>query len=276
MEREGCLMSGGGEVSEPSSQGGMITLEDLDNMPEDQGSDSAYNSNSSLGNDTEQMEEQEQNRLLTYWQTVARGHQVQVPDDMAQPILQMTRNNQPQFREHVPFTLLSCKEKCGELLYEKRQYQAAKWACIKISEGQYEQSICLGFMKLMRYICEQNSLGAYLGMTVPIVTVVRTNELRTGLSLTVTVAYYLPEQFQEQPPEPYDTEIVIEDWPATVAYTRSFSGATDEETIMREINLFTELLDSPELHLNDTYIIAGYTNPAAPSRHNEIWFLYRP
>jgi len=47
----------------------------------------------------------------------------------------------------------------GDLLYEKRQYGKAKWACIKMKEKQYEQSICLGFMKLMRYICEQNSSG---------------------------------------------------------------------------------------------------------------------
>lgn len=55
-------------------------------------------------------------------------------------------------------TILLCLQ-LGDLLYEKRQYGKAKWACIKMKEKQYEQSICLGFMKLMRYICEQNSSG---------------------------------------------------------------------------------------------------------------------
>lgn len=57
---------------------------------------------------------------------------------------------------------------------------------------------------------------------------------------------------------------------------RSFRGIINEDSIMREINLLAEILDSPELCLQDTFIIAGYTNPAAANRHNEIWFLQRP
>lgn len=45
---------------------------------------------------------------------------------------------------------------------------------------------------------------------------------------------------------------------------------------MREINLLAAILESPELCLRDTFIIAGYTNPTAADRHNEIWFLQRP
>ncbi|KAF2982518.1 hypothetical protein EK904_011215 [Melospiza melodia maxima] len=111
---------------------------------------------------------------------------------MAEPIQQLTRNNNPQERQSIPFTLIQRKEKLGDLLYEKRQYGKAKWACIKMKEKQYEQSICLGFMKLMRYICEQNS----------------------------SVAYYLPEVLQDEPPHPFDSDIIIEEWPATIVYSR--------------------------------------------------------
>ncbi|KAG6929454.1 heme binding protein 1 [Chelydra serpentina] len=140
--------------------------------------------------------------------------------DMAEPIQQLTRNNQHQEMESIPFTLIHRKEKFGELLYEKRLYGKAKWACIKMQEQQYEQSICLGFMKLMKYICEQNSSGLYLGMTIPIVTLVHTNESHSEITRSVTVAYYLPELLQEQPPQPYDSDIIIEEWPPTVVYTR--------------------------------------------------------
>ncbi|KAE8586462.1 hypothetical protein XENTR_v10021675 [Xenopus tropicalis] len=156
MQREGCRMSGG--VQEPAGAG-MITLDDLDNMTDELGSDSAYNSNGSIEEEAEPMEDGEQDRLLNYWQTIGRGHQVEVPNEMAEPIQQLTRNNSTEERQRVPFLVLSSKEKCGEVLYEKRQYGQAKWACIKMQEEQYEQSICLGFMKLMRYICEQNSSG---------------------------------------------------------------------------------------------------------------------
>ncbi|KAM5129156.1 heme-binding protein 2-like [Mantella aurantiaca] len=273
MQREGCRMSGG--VQEPATTG-MITLDDLDNMTDELGSDSAYNSNGSVEEEAEPMEDGEQDRLLNYWQTVARGHQVEVPNEMAEPIQQLTRSGRTEERQSVPFLLLSCKEKCGEILYEKRQYGKAKWACVKMEEERYEQSICLGFMKLMRYICEQNSSGSYLGMTIPILTTINTDEAHTGLTRVVTVAYYIPSHLQADPPQPTDQEIVIEEWPPTVVFSREFAGITNEESIMREISLLAELLDSPDLYLQDTFIVAGYTNPAAANRRNEIWFLHRP
>ncbi len=57
-------------------------------------------------------------------------------------------------------------------------------------------------------------------MTIPIVTVVRTDEMHTTLSRAVTVAYHLPALHQSDPPRPYDPEIVIEQWPAATVYTR--------------------------------------------------------
>ncbi|XP_051723188.1 heme-binding protein 1-like isoform X2 [Ctenopharyngodon idella] len=167
-------------------------------------------------------------------------------------------------------------QKCGEVVYEKRHYEKAHWACITVHEDTYEQSICYGFMKIMRFICQQNTAGSYLGMTIPIVTVVRTDEQHTTLSRAVTVAYYLPTVHQNDPPQPHDPEIVIEQWPATIVYTRAFTGATNELSIIHEISSLAEALDSPALCVNDSFIVAGYTNPAAANRQNEIWFLERP
>ncbi|KAM9294098.1 heme-binding protein 1-like [Gastrophryne carolinensis] len=273
MQREGCRMSGG--VPEPEAPG-VITLDDLDNMTDELASDSAYNSNGSVEEEAEPMEDAEQDRLLNYWQTVARGHQVEVPNEMAEPIMQLTRSGRTEDRQRVPFQMLGRKEKCGEVLYEKRQYGKGKWACIKMKEDRYEQSICLGFMKLMKYICEQNSTGVYLGMTIPILTTIHIDASGGGLLRTITVAYYIPTHLQENPPQPTDPEIVIEEWPSTIVFTREFTGATNEDSIMREISLLAELLESPDLCLDDTFIVAGYTNPAATSRRNEIWFLQRP
>ncbi|XP_023684234.1 heme-binding protein soul3 [Paramormyrops kingsleyae] len=277
MDRGGCRLNGGqgGESGGLSSGagGGMITLEDLESFSEDQQSDSG---NGSL-EEGETMADDEQERLLHYWQDVARGHQVEVPRDMAGPIQQLTTNNDgTQDRQPVPSTLIIRKEKCGTVLYEKRHYEKAYWACITIQEETYEQSICHGFMKLMRYICQQNSSGSYLGMTIPIVTVVRTDEAHTALSQAVTVAYYLPPEFQGQPPQPFDGDIIIEEWPATIIYARAFSGATNEQTILNEINVLADILESPGIFLSDSFIVASYSSPADANRRNEIWFLERP
>ncbi|XP_067470119.1 heme-binding protein soul3 [Thunnus thynnus] len=275
MDRGGCQMNGGGGGGGGGNGGGpdqhgMITLEDLESFSEDQLSDSG---NGSLEEEGETMEEDD-DRLLHYWQDAARGHQVEVPQEMSGPIQQLTSNNQGRSnREPIPFTLLLRKEKCGELLYEKRHYEKGHWACITMREDTYEQSICYGFMRIMRYICEQNSFGDYLGMTLPIVTVVRTDENHSVISNDVTVAYYLPAHHQAQPPTPTDNEIVLEIWPATIVYTRAFTGPTNEVTIINQINAMAELLDSPGVCVNNSFIVAGYTNPAHSNRQNEIWFL---
>lgn len=66
------------------------------------------------------------------------------------------------FREPTALTRsASVLFQCGELLWEKRHYEKGHWACVTMREDTYEKSICYGFMKLMRYICEQNSLGKY-------------------------------------------------------------------------------------------------------------------
>lgn len=65
---------GGGDDRIGPEQSGMITLEDLESFSEDQLSDSG---NGSLEEEGETTEEDD-NRLLHYWQEVARGHQVEV------------------------------------------------------------------------------------------------------------------------------------------------------------------------------------------------------
>ncbi|XP_021456573.1 heme-binding protein 1 isoform X1 [Oncorhynchus mykiss] len=272
MNGGGCHMSGEGGDSRGGESGSRptITLEDLDAFNEDDFDSDLCRSGGADGvNDA--MEEEGQDRLLNYWQDIGREHHVQIPQDMAQPIQQLTSDTESTTdREKVPFTLITCKEN-----YEKRVYNQASWACITVREDTYEQSICAGFMKLMRYICQQNTSGNYLGMTLPIVTVVRTDDSRSSLSRDVTVAYYLPSQHQDQPPTPFDPDITMETWPATVIYSRSFSGPTTETSILGEIHALGEVLDSPQLCVSESFIVAGYTSPAAAHRHNEVWFLER-
>ena len=106
--------------------------------------------------------------------------------EMTGPIQEMTRNSQQ--REPLPFTPVSCHEKVktpnhhrpcdscrwrrccvtcdssvllqmGEVLYEERVYHAGHWASVTSREDLYEQSISMAFMKLMRFICKENSAG---------------------------------------------------------------------------------------------------------------------
>ncbi|CAJ0946937.1 unnamed protein product [Ranitomeya imitator] len=182
---------------------------------------------------------------------------------MAEPIQQLTRSGRTEERQKVPFLLLSSKEKCGEVIYEKRQYGKAKWACIKMKEERYEQSICMGFMKLMRYICEQNSTGTYLGMTIPILTTVHTDELRTGLTRSVTVAYYIPNHLQDDPPEPTDQEIIIEEWPATIVFSSPISVGVTVSTYGQ--------IDHEEVQLIPDFLFIFDFSKSGDSDSNADW-----
>lgn len=79
-------------------------------------------------------------------------------------------------------------------------------------------------------------------MTLPIVTVVRTDETHSVVSQDVTVAYFLPAEHQAQPPQPEDSEIVLEIWPATTVYTRSVENKIKMTTliVVTMIDLITD------------------------------------
>ncbi|XP_062407598.1 heme-binding protein 1-like [Sardina pilchardus] len=283
MDGEGCRLNGGGrvgggdggvEAGSQSHHSGLITLEDLESFNEDLDSDFDF-SGSPAGDSGEVMDFDESDQLLSYWQHIGRGHRVDIPQDMAEPIQQMTTDvDTNQERERVPFTALKRHDK---VQVDKRRYEKAAWACITMREETYEQSICGGFMKIMRFICQHNSTGTYLGMTIPIVTVVQTDTSRSTLAREVTVAYCLPEQHQDQPPTPFDPDITIETWPSAVVYSREFSGSTNEVSILEQIQLLAEAVDSAGLHLSlgVSFVVAGYTSLAATHRHNEIWFVDR-
>ena len=67
----------------------------------------------------------------------------------------------------------------------------------------------------------------------------------------------------------------INGWGFLFPASRTFTGPTNEVTIANQINAMAELLDSPGVCVNDSFIVAGYTNPAHNNRQNEIWFLER-
>ncbi|XP_078398906.1 heme-binding protein soul4 isoform X2 [Cetorhinus maximus] len=239
-----------------------ITLEDLNALEDDVAEDIP-----------EHMEEDndEEEQLFVHWQSIANAHQVELPREMTGPIQQLSRNNQA--RENVPYQPITCLEKCNEIIYEERFYPSGKWAHVIKGEKLYEQSISLAFMKLMRYICGENSAGHYLGMTIPIINELQMTEERNSFVQDIITGYYLPEQFQDHPPQPVDPDVIIVDRQDMSIISRGFRGSTTEQIIMREIETLSELLGSTHAYLRDTYIVATYENPSVPHRRNEIWFI---
>ncbi|KAK7127206.1 hypothetical protein R3I94_018402 [Phoxinus phoxinus] len=246
----------------------LISIEDLDGLDDEQVDDDITDS-------SEPMDDEEQDRMYAHWQAVGRTHHVSVPREMRGPIEEMTRRNQTSEREQVPFVTVSKHEKLGEVLYEERVYPAGKWACVSKAEVMYEQSISNAFMKLMRFICKENSTGRYLGMSVPVVNEITMADDGTNFMKDVLTAYYLPAEFQDRPPQPTDPDISIVHRDTIRVISRVFYGTTTEETVSREISMLWELLGNSGDVLQNRYMVAAYENPGVPQRRNEIWFIRR-
>ncbi|XP_037619197.1 heme-binding protein soul4 [Sebastes umbrosus] len=244
----------------------LISLEDLDGLDDEQLDDD-------ITDNPEPMDEEDRDRLLTHWQAVASTHHVSVPPEMTGPIQEMTRNNQQ--RESIPFDPVSRHEKMGEVLYEERVYPAGHWASVTSGEDLYEQSISKGFMKLMRFICRENSAGTYLGMTVPVVSHVHMMEDGNTFEKGVQTGYFLPAEFQTNPPRPSDPDITIAYREPIRVVARTFFGTTTEETVTRQIGLLWEILGVTDDLRRDGYMVATFENPGVPHRRNEIWFVRR-
>ncbi|XP_029949085.1 heme-binding protein 1-like [Salarias fasciatus] len=244
----------------------LISLEDLDGLDDEQLDDD-------ITDNPEPMDEDDSGRLLAHWQAVASTHQVSVPTEMTGPIQEMTRNRQQ--REPLPFATISSHEKMGEVQYEERVYPAGYWACVTRGEDLYEQSISMGFMKLMRYICKENSAGRYLGMTVPVISNVHMMADGVTFEKDVETAFFLPAELQSNPPQSSDPEISIVYREPLRVVSRVFLGTTTEETVGRQISLLWEILGVGEDLRRDQYIVAVYENPSVPRRRNEIWFIRR-
>ncbi|KAM4584476.1 heme-binding protein soul4 [Odontesthes bonariensis] len=243
----------------------LISLEDLEGLDDEQLDDD-------ITDNPQPMDEEEGNRLLTHWQAVASTHQVSVPPEMTGPIQEMTRNSQQ--REPIPSALISTHEKMGEVLYQERVYPAGHWACVTRGEELYEQSISLGFMKLMRFICKENSAGRYLGMTVPVVSNILMED-GGAFQKNVETAFFLPAEFQSSPPRSSDPDIAIVYREPIRVVARTFFGTTTEETVGPQIRQLWEVLDLGDHFHRDRYMVAVYDNPGAPHRRNEIWLIRR-
>lgn len=241
----------------------LITLEDLNQLDDELMEDA--------GPQEQQQEGLAQSQLFSHWEVVATAHRVSLPPDIAGPISEMS--SQSHMREPIPFVPLPHDEKVQDGAYEERQYPAGKWACIRKQEPLYEQSAAYGFMKLMRYICRENSRGCYLGMTVPVLNRIQMDENGTSFVGEVSTEFYLPAEFQQDPPLPQDPEVLIIDRGSFRVISRVFYGATTEESLRRDVGQLWALVGNMDTVLRGTYLVATYENPTVPHRRNELWFI---
>merc|ERR1712130_631073 len=185
--------------------------------------------------------------------------------------------------------------------YEEREYPSVKWACTELAyeitqeddggknEGKWnfiemmkqmvnsdwkKRPSSEMFMKLFRYISGVNKDQEEIEMTVPVLT--RMKILKNNM-INKHMCFYLDQKHQENPPQPLDKTVTIEENKKFGVYVHQFGGyAMRDNTWITAAEEFAEVLAKDgritTVDLN-SFGTAGYDSPMKFwNRRNEVMF----
>lgn len=162
----------------------------------------------------------------------------------------------------------------SEKNYETRKYHPAKWVSTAVQSMEHEKARSAGFQRLFQYITGENKSEMKVEMTAPVSTRVEPGA-GPNCESTFTVSFFIPPEHQENPPQPKNPNVFIEERPGFEAYVRSFGGFANEDSWVTEAKKLSEDLKEKTSEIRpDFWYTAGYNSPFQLfGRTNEIWFV---
>ncbi|CAJ1078404.1 heme-binding protein 2-like [Xyrichtys novacula] len=158
--------------------------------------------------------------------------------------------------------------------YEIRTYHATKWVSTTLKGMQMDPALSAGFRRLFSYIQGNNKNKVKVEMTAPV-----SGRVDPGAGPACesqfTVSFYIPEEHQENPPEPSDPEVFVEHRKEFTAYVRTYGGFSNENTKQQELLKLLESLQRDGVpYIDHPYYVCGYDSPfKLTNRRNEVWVL---
>ncbi|XP_060908037.1 heme-binding protein 2 [Labrus mixtus] len=170
--------------------------------------------------------------------------------------------------QNPPFT---AAEKQGED-YEIRTYHATKWVSTTLSGMQWDPAMSTGFRRLFSYIQGNNKNKAKVEMTAPVSCRVDPGA-GPACESQFTVSFFIPEEHQENPPEPGDAEVFVEHRKEFTAYVRTYGGFSNETLKRQELLKLLESLQRDGVpYVDKPFYACGYDSPfKLTNRRNEVW-----
>ncbi|XP_062585678.1 heme-binding protein 2-like isoform X2 [Saccostrea cucullata] len=158
--------------------------------------------------------------------------------------------------------------------YELRRYSPAKWVSYTTKHMKQEKARTEGFWKLFNYIQGENEKEMKIDMTAPVSTKVEPGA-GPNCESTFTVSFFIPPEHQENPPQPKNPNVFIEERPEFEAYVKTFGGFAKEDSWINEAQKLSEDLKEKTNEVRQDYwFTAGYNSPFQLfGRTNEIWFV---
>ncbi len=96
--------------------------------------------------------------------------------------------------------------------YEERIYPAQKWVQTKIENISKDSASSAMFWKLFNYISGQNDKKIKIPMTAPVSVLIEPGS-GPNCESTFTMAFYVPAAFQDDTPQPTESDVSIEERP---------------------------------------------------------------
>merc|ERR1711910_18100 len=179
--------------------------------------------------------------------------------------------------------------------YEERKYPSVKWACTEATYQVEEQEDDATeewsmikmmqmmtnkkswkkkpenkmFMKLFRYIAGVNKERQEIDMTVPVLS--RMVPLGDG-KMNKQMCFYLTKEVQDNPPQPEDPDVKIEQKKEMVVFVKQFGGyAMQDSTWLKQAADFSEQLTEDranEVDLDKFYTSGTTTSSIMPKKAN--------
>lgn len=159
--------------------------------------------------------------------------------------------------------------------YEERQYAASSWVATPVNDLKFELAVTKGFKQLFSYIDGDNEGDVKLNMTVPVTTRFLPLQGFRKSEENYTVAFYLPDDKQANPPKPANEKVHIVKVDAHNAYVAAWGGYAFESGILeRAAQLASDLKRDNVPFIEDMFFFASYDLPQqVRHRHNEVWLL---
>ncbi|XP_036942098.1 heme-binding protein 2 [Acanthopagrus latus] len=167
----------------------------------------------------------------------------------------------------------TAEEKQGED-YEVRTYQPTKWVSTTLSAMEWDTAMNAGFRRLFNYIQGNNGNKVKVEMTAPVSCRVDPGAGPTCES-QFTMSFYVPEEHQENPPEPSDPDVFVEHRKEFTVYVRRYGGFSNEKAKREELLKLLESLQRDGVqYVDKPFYTAGYDSPfKLTNRRNEVWVL---
>jgi len=156
--------------------------------------------------------------------------------------------------------------------YVVREYPESFWSATTVTGKNLDAAGSEAFMRLFRYISGANEEGKKIEMTAPVLASVIPGD-GPFCEENFTYHFYLPKEFQSNPPAPTESTVVNVKLPPLRVAVASYGGWSDEQKVILHGRALFETLREKNVPFNsEMFYTAGYDSPfRLIDRHNEVW-----